>query len=117
MTDKPERSGSLFGVDAAGTLPWSADAKTQPFTRDMFDRTLEAMFAYELAGSEEGARELLRSTQPPEDKAFFQELPAHTVELTLLPIPYRNLIFTGILPPECEKCGALDCTKNHPEFL
>ena len=104
------------------------------------ERTLEAMYAYELAGSEEGARELLAgidlgipTTLPGGEvsgDAFFLELPAHkTVELTLLPIPYRNLIFTGVLPPEdsqgvgsadlstCPKCGQPYCTKNHAEFM
>lgn len=53
----------------------------------------------------------------PEDKAFFQELPApKPFELAILPSKYRNLIFPGIAP-ECPKCGALDCTKNHAEFM
>lgn len=51
------------------------------------ERTLEAMYAYELAGSEEGALELLAGIDG-----------KHAVKAP------------------CTACGVLNCTKNHSEF-
>jgi hypothetical protein len=174
----PERVRAFMETDPRCESAWplSILEETLPSYVNAVDRKIETimkfhelgMYAYELAGSEEGALELLRSIEPPEcvvtkvdhetrtvemykvgstdicmrrncidaraegladcvckpeDKAFFQ-LPAHkTVELTLLPIPYRNFLITRILPPEdsqgvgCRTCGALACTKNHAEFM
>jgi hypothetical protein len=90
----PERVRAFMETDARCQFTFSLDILKETLRDDIpiVRRTgaLEAMFAYELAGSEEGARELLRSIEPPE------------------------LSEPGVA---CRTCGALSCTKNHAEFM
>lgn len=85
--------GSAHDVTPVGTPPeqcLSCSSGGEWWTRNqrfVVFGTLEAMYAYELAGSEEGARELLRKAP---DFA---------------------------LDAICPKCGDRNCTKNHAEFM
>lgn len=85
--------GFAHDVTPVGTPPercHSCSAGGEWSTRDhrfVVDRAIDAMFAYVLAGSEEGARELLAGIDG-----------KHAVKAP------------------CTACGEPDCTKNHSEF-
>jgi uncharacterized protein YlaI len=92
--------------------------------RKYTERTLEAMYAYELAGSEQGARELLSKAYRFPVQAGIENGQSQTT-LCILCGKLTKWADMDILSqlrckacnsPGCPKCGERNCTRNHPEF-